>query len=155
MSLQRLGIVGALVAEQRTKLLVSTWISDQTVPIIVADFMAKVAEQRAVALVQAHAHLLALGVVGLAQVEGDETLGVTGQHALAADALLDVERQALFGVVTLREQGQIERIQAVDEAALGLLYFMPEPMILRLRQVGDDIVEAAGLAELFARIGRH
>ena len=69
-ALERLGVAGPLVAEQlRGKRVEPGGAPDQPVPVVVADLVAEVAQQRAVGLVHGVPDLLALGVVGLLHVD--------------------------------------------------------------------------------------
>ena len=59
---QRLVIVGALIAEECVESLQpGRSVADQAIPVIVAEFVAEMAEKRAVILAHLGAHLLALG----------------------------------------------------------------------------------------------
>ena len=64
-----------------------------------ADLVAEMAEQRAVRLVQLVAAALALGVVGLGEVQRDDAVVVAGQHRLArrqAGLGLELELEAVL-----------------------------------------------------------
>jgi hypothetical protein len=63
--LQRGAVILPLVAENLAAILDEATVAHQQIPKIMADFVAEVAEQRAVRLVHGGASLLALGVVGL------------------------------------------------------------------------------------------
>ena len=62
---------------------------DQPVPVVVADLVAEMAEQRAVGLAHLGAPLFALGVVGLGDIERDQALVVAGQDAFATRPAAD------------------------------------------------------------------
>ncbi len=107
MASQRLVVVGALVAEQRVKALQPGGVvADQPVPIIVAELVAEMAEQRAVVLAHLGAHLLALGGIGLGDVERDQPVVVAGQHALAGRRAAD--------------EGSARKSKAMPISSLGL-----------------------------------
>ena len=72
-------IVLALVAEQHAEPLQPNAVSHQPLPIVVTDLAAEVSEQRAVGLPHFLAGALALGVVGLGDVDGDQPLLMAGQ----------------------------------------------------------------------------
>ena len=79
-ALQTGGVVLRLVAKQRSKTVHPRRSAHQPVPIVVANFMAKVSQQRAVRLAQGTAHGLADGVVGFQQIERDQPFFVSGHH---------------------------------------------------------------------------
>ncbi len=84
MAPQRLVIVGALVAEKLMEALKAAGIvADQPIPVVVAELVAEMAEQRAVVLAHLGTHLLAFGGIGLGDVERDQAVVVAGQHMLA------------------------------------------------------------------------
>ena len=82
--LQRLLVIGALVAEQCAEggkpLRV---VADQAVPVIVAELMAEMAEQRAIVLAHLDAPSFALGRVRLGDIECDQAVVMAGQDARA------------------------------------------------------------------------
>ncbi len=81
MGLQRLAVVVALIAEHLPAFLEPAGVADQHVPVVMADLMPEMAEQRAVRLAHGRAPPLALGVVGLGERHGDQPLVMPGQHA--------------------------------------------------------------------------
>jgi hypothetical protein len=81
MGLQRGAVVGALVAEQLAVWLDPRRVRDQPVPVVVADFMAEMPEQRAVGFAQRNPRRFALAVVGLLDVDRDHPPCVSGHHA--------------------------------------------------------------------------
>src|SRR5262249_45714323 len=81
------------------------------------------------------------------EVQGDETVRVTGQNALRTAFRLDVEGEPVLGVLRLRHDRQVEPGERVDEAPLRALDLRPELAALGVRQVGDDVVQPARQAE--------
>src|ERR1700683_3265439 len=84
MSLKRLLVVDALIAEDLSDGLQFVAITNQPVPIVVSDLMTEVTEQRAVRLMHRAATLLALYIVSLVQGECDEPVVVPGHHLRTA-----------------------------------------------------------------------
>jgi hypothetical protein len=75
---------------------------DQTIPVVVTDLVAKMAEQRAIGFVHAAPALFALGVVGLGQVDANHTVFVPRQHARRGRVVRvghELERQSAHRVV--------------------------------------------------------
>ena len=98
MPLLRRGIVGGLVAEERPKRFDATPILDQLVPVVVADFMPEMPQQRAIGFTHLLACLLTKGIIGLGDIDGDEPLTVPGEDALPWRAALERKRQSLLCV---------------------------------------------------------
>ena len=84
------------------------------------DLVAEVAEQRAVRLVHRHPQLLAVHVVALGQVQGDDAVVVAGDHLLEL-AGQQVERQPVLRVLVAADDRQPQLDQLDDQPALGLL----------------------------------
>src|SRR5262245_53453958 len=68
---QRRRIVGTFVAEKGAKALQPGAVQNQPVPVVVADLMAKMTEQRAIWLVQLEPSLFPLGSIGFLDIERD------------------------------------------------------------------------------------
>src|SRR3974390_2354879 len=94
--LQRLLIILPLVSEQRAEFTDVGRVLDQVIPVIVRDLVAEMPEQRAVGLGHIVALPLALDVVGLSQIDGDDTAGVTGRHRTARRRRKDIESEPLW-----------------------------------------------------------
>jgi hypothetical protein len=76
MRLEAGAVVLALVAEYRPEPLQPDAVPNKTLPIVVAHLVAEVAEQRPVGLPHGAPDALAFGVVGLRDVDGDQTRGM-------------------------------------------------------------------------------
>ena len=120
-----------------------------------ADFVAEVADQRAVRLVHLLADALALDRVGLVEVDRDQAVGVAGEDRVFGRVGFEVELQRqlvahVFGRVT-----EAEVVELVEQLPLGELEVGPAVVIAFDAEVGNDVVEPAGLAEADAgeRIG--
>jgi hypothetical protein len=85
----------------------------------VADLVAEVAEDRSVRLAELFAHLLAVGVIGLGEVERDHAAGVTGGDRLGA-AGQQLEGQAALALAPALDR-QPELAELEQQPALGLL----------------------------------
>ena len=120
--------------------------------------MAEVAEQRAVGLAHGFAGALALGVVGLGEVDRDQPVGMAGDDLrglLPARLGEEVEGEPGLLILELADHGQAEPEQAIDQPVLGGLQALPAQEMVRRAEVGDRAVEPAGLAEGVPALGRH
>src|ERR1700722_3466314 len=88
MLLQSLRVVGALIAKQLTKSLQLRTVADQAIPEVMADLVPKVAQQRAVRLLEVHPAPLALKVVGLGDVHRNKARVMSGQRRLIVRGVL-------------------------------------------------------------------
>ncbi|KAF5288607.1 hypothetical protein FQR65_LT20931 [Abscondita terminalis] len=79
-ALQCLPVVLALVAEQRAEILDAAGALHQLLPEEMAGFVAQVADQCAIGLVQRQAPPGALGVIGFGHVQRDGAVGMAGEH---------------------------------------------------------------------------
>ncbi len=136
-------------------------VADQPVPVIVAELVAEMAEQRAVVLAHLDAHLFSLGGIGLGDVERDQAVVVAGQHMLAGRRAADqrigeeIEGDAdLVAGVRLWADRQAKGEQRIDGALLGRLDPDPALAVACDGQVGNGLVQRAGAAEAAARLGR-
>ena len=161
MQLQRLGIIGAVVAEHGAAGVQTSAVAHQPVPHPVADLMAEMAEQGAVGLVHLRAHLLAIGIVGLADGDGDDTVIMPGQHLRSTWMLVEeVEHQSLDGVVHPVRQCDAEPYQRVEQPVLGGLQLAPELYRLSCGTIGrGDVrngpVVPAGATEILSAASIH
>ena len=99
-----------------------------------AELVAEMAEQRAVVLAHLGAHLLALGGIGLGDVERDQAVVMAGQHMLAGRRATqqrigeEIEGDAnLVAGVGLGADRQAEGEQRIDGALLCRLD--PDPAL--------------------------
>ncbi len=85
---------------------------DQQVPIVVADLVAKMAEQGAIGLVELGTAVFARRVVGLLQGQGDDTAVVAGEHRRTRNLLVEeMEAQAVDRVFVAGGERQVEAQQ--------------------------------------------
>jgi hypothetical protein len=158
MAVERLGVIFLVIAEEGAALREPAAVADQAVPVVVADLVAKVAEQRAVGFVHRDAATLAHRVVGLGEVDGDHAVGMTSEDCrmlFVDDRRIgeEVELQPSLGVDRLGDHRQPKGQETVDEPPLGDLQGVPGLMISRLGEVGDRLGEEARLAEGLLLVG--
>jgi hypothetical protein len=77
--LQGLSVILALVPEHLAEALNAGIIANQDVPIVMADLMPEVPEQRAIGLAHARAPSLPLGIVRLRDVDRNQAIVMSGQ----------------------------------------------------------------------------
>ena len=148
--IQRLRIVLALVAEERTPALEARAGLHQPLPVVMADLVAEVSKHRSIRLVQGDAPLLALGIVGLAEVQGDHAARMAGFHRLARRVGEKLEDQAVLGILHPALERDAQPQQAVHEAPLRGLELVPGRVVGGVAQIRNDAREAARTAQ---RIG--
>ena len=98
MLFDRPGIVPPLVAEDVAEDADIAGIGDELVPIIVSDLVTKMSEQCAIRLAHFAPLALALDVVGLRDIQRDQSAGMPGDH-LSRAGRKKIERQTvrIFG----------------------------------------------------------
>src|SRR5580700_7936403 len=79
---QCLGVIRTLVTEEATKFLQPCAVANESVPEIVSDLVAEMAEQGAIGLVLSDTLTLSFEVIGLINVQRDDAVVVTGEYAL-------------------------------------------------------------------------
>ena len=154
--LQRRPVIHRFVAENLAPAFDEAAVAHQQVPEIMADLVAKVAEQRAIWLVHDGAPPLALGVVGLFDRERDQAVVVARHHSRPGEmgrACQKIERQALAAVGVALVERQIELHQRVEQAMLGDLDLLPSANVACDTRVGDRPVVPAGGAVEAGRVG--
>lgn len=117
--------------------------------------MPEVAEQRAIGLGHLAPHPLALGIVRLPEIDGDEPLGVPG-HDLGRIVVWRVGQEIEGEPVRILgpcRQRQTEPHEGVEQMMLGQFQLLPAGEAHGVRQIRDHPVVAAGLAQAFRRIG--
>ena len=149
----------SLVAEQSTEL--AGRLGNQTLPIVVARFVAEVAEQRTVVLAHGHAHAFAQMRIGLQQVDGDAAVAVAGHHGivkdifkiLAVDARIrqNAERQAIFALCAAFHR-QPQLVEREQQPPFRLFHRIVESRAVAIAEIGDDLVEGTGSAVGLRRI---
>ena len=155
--LQRSGVVRALVAEEYPARLEPARIPDEAVPVVVADLVPEMTEERPIRLTQIVADLLALRVVRLFGVERDQAARVPGQHARPRGRCAqEIEREpALRVLAEPRPHRQAEREELRDETALRHLDRPPVALVVGVGEIRDRAVEAAGDAVVARVLRRH
>ena len=114
--LQGLAIVLALVAEQAAEFLETARSHHQPVPEEVAGFMAQMAHQRPVGLVQGLAAPGTLGIVGLHHVQRDGAVGMAGHHGRMPG---QVGQQLEARPILSRPGTQPQAGQRIEQLTLG------------------------------------
>lgn len=119
-------VILALVAEQLAKRTQPDTASDEAIPVVMADLVAKVTEQRPEGLGHVLAVALAFGIVSLGDIDRDESTGVACDDLrrlarTGGGACQKVERQSGFRFFRPADQRQMKPQQPVDEAMLGRL----------------------------------
>ena len=111
-AIECLVVVLPLVAEEPAELLDPVAPLDEPVPIIMADLVPEVAQERAVILFEGVPPPLAvLGVVGLGHIDGDHPVGMPGSgralhRRIGVGIGEELERQARFGSSDLLAKGR-------------------------------------------------
>jgi hypothetical protein len=120
-----------------------------------ADLVTEMTEQRAIGFAHRRAAVLALGVVGLRQRDGDAAAVMAGQHFGADRHAMVVEKfeDEALRILGAGAQRQFEAQQRVDQSMFGQFDLAPQPDIAFLREVGNGSVMAAGGAGAIGRIG--
>ena len=150
-SLERATIIQSFVAEQFAEAFQFRRPADQSVPVEVAQLMAKVADQSAIRFAEIETAALAFVVVSLGDVQRHHAPVVAGQDLsvlVRVGEKSEAQRRSSRGRVALRREGQPQ--QGVEAAALGVFQFAPAFEIPRHGKVGNHFRHATGRAE---RIG--
>jgi len=142
--IERVGVAGALVAEQVAITVLPVGIGDEPIPVVMADFMTEMAKQGAIGFVQLHAHRFTVCVVGFFDVQGDQAVGMAcgWQVALQIDTD-EVEGQAGLFVDSLGNDLQAQGDQLRDQTTFGRLDLAPAFAVFNDREVGNGAIEAA------------
>ena len=111
------------------------------------------AEQRAVGLSHLMSSPLALGVVGLGEVDGDEPVVVAGEHRLGAVGE-KIEGEA-GRVLEPRHQRQAQLEQRVEQPVFRHFQHAPVDEVLLDRQVGNGAVVAASRTGRIGTVDPH
>src|SRR3954454_17544476 len=75
--------------------------------------------------------------------------------ALRSRIVLDVEGEPALPVDALWNHRELQRVQGVDEPALGAFDLGPKVPVLRGRQIRNHVIEPAGLAEWLRIFGGY
>ena len=116
MALQRLLIREGLISEQRPELVSAIGGQGEQFAVVVADLMPEVPKHRTVWLVHALPQRLAVRVVALRQVKGDDPVLMAGDD-LALTTGEQIERQA-DGTVADHDR-ELELVESEDQPAFG------------------------------------
>jgi len=115
------------------------------VPIIMANFVAEMAEESAVRFPKRNAAAFAFDIVSFGDVERDDSIGVTGESVAAEEFEFQFFRPSIE---------EMEAKEIVNAAALGRFDFGPEFEIAGDGHIGNELVAAAGEAKVIW-IGRR
>src|ERR1700723_3259549 len=144
--IQCLLVAGPFVAEKLAEGLQTATAGNQAIPEIMSDFVAKMAQQSAIRLLLQGALLLAMDIVRLGDVDGNQSVVVTGEHALgiaAVPVLEKLERQPRTPVSVLGRNRQAQAEQRVEHAPLGDLQAEPRDAVALAGYVGNGPVQPA------------
>ena len=148
-ALQGAGIVQSLVPEQGSECPQALVEAHQDVPEVMSDLMTEMPEQRAVILAEQHPPALALDVVGLRDVEGDEAAAMAREDRrpdLIALGRIDqeIEGQTRGGVLVPGHQRKVEAQERVEQPVLGGLDLAPAGQVPGDGEVRHHVVVPAG-----------
>jgi hypothetical protein len=120
-AIHRVLIVGIRIAEQPAELAqVIRRRPDQAVEEVVADLVPEVSQQSPVRLVHLDAHLFAVHIVALGEVNGDEAVVVAGKDTLGR-AGQQIECQPVLRVDMSGDDGQFQFVEFGDQPAFSPL----------------------------------
>src|ERR1700691_5151236 len=122
------------------------------------DLMTEMPQKGAVRLPPQGTFLLPVDIVGLGDIERNQSVVVTGEHALgvAVGVILEkFECQSLRLIVALRDHRQAQTEQGVQHAALGDLQAEPGEGIALGGKIGYYPVQPARTAEIAGIIGGY
>ena len=145
--LQRLAIVFPLVTEQRPEAVERARVGNEPVPVVVADLVPHVAQQRTVGLAQLGPSPLELDVVGLGQRHRDQPVVVAGHHPgrlIVSGVGQKIEGKATRLILAFGRVRQAQFEQRVEQPVLGDLELAPALEIAGDREVRDRAVVPAG-----------
>ena len=116
-----------------------------------------VSEQRPIRLEHRRPPPLTLGIVGLGDVDGDDAVGVAGQHRPAAPVGIreKLERQPSLRIVDPVGHRQAELDQREEQTSLGGLEAVPGRAVGRVGEIGDHPRDPTRHAERVVVVGRH
>jgi hypothetical protein len=121
-----------LIAEARPEGLERVRVADETLPIIVPDFVAQVPEHGAITLAQLLPHVLPERSVRLRDVERDCAIAVARHHLQVIGAAQELEGEAASAILLLGVNGQIQRVQCVQKTTFRGLDVRPGTPVLRI-----------------------
>jgi hypothetical protein len=117
----------------------------ETIPVVVADLVPDVAEQRAVGLMQRRPPPLPLRIVRLGDVDGDDAVGVAGQDRRAAFRWIgeELEGEAAGRILVAGLDRETRVREGVDETTLRGFEPVPSQLDARLAEIRNDAGQAA------------
>src|ERR1700683_894860 len=117
----------------------------QPIPVIMADLVAEMAERRAIELAHFLSATLALSVVGLGDVDGNDAVAISrhDRRIRGLDIGKKFERQA-GRIFPTRFERQAKLNKGVEQTVLGDFQRAPFLEIVDERKVRNDAVVAAG-----------
>jgi hypothetical protein len=89
--------------------------------------MAHMADQGAIRFVNGLFLTLTFDIIGLRNIDGDDTIGMPGEHAFLTDVALEFKRQTLVLIFLATAHRQIELQKRKENPALG--DFEPVPRL--------------------------
>ena len=137
-ALQCLLVVFPLVPKNATKSLLAFLIDEKSVPVIMSDFVPEMAQDCSIRLMQQDAPRFPLGVIGLGEIDCDDTEVMARQNRRARQVGKKRVRDAVFRVFNLAFDRQAKPQQAVVEATFRGFEFGPGCFIAVDAQVRDD-----------------
>src|SRR5208337_5559740 len=123
-----------------------------------ADFVAEMAQERAIGLLPQRALLLAMDVVRLGNVHGDQSIVVSREYALSiaiAGILQKLKCQSGTAITVLGCYRQPEFEQGIQHSALGELQAMPRSRVPGTGKIRNDPTQATRYAKPVGLIGGH
>jgi hypothetical protein len=160
MPAQGLAVVETFVPEDRAKGLLFPFVRKQAVPEVMPGLVAEVAQQGAVDLAHIETHPLAHGIIGLRDVDRDDPPLMSGEDSPVGGKVVvqfgeEPKGEAPRGIVLLSGKRQPQVEEGVEEASFRRFHLGPQDAVSVHREIGDDLVEAAGEAVVLARFRRH
>ena len=154
--LEGLGIIVSFVAERIAEFFVPVSVGNEAIPIVVPDLVSEMAEESSIGFVQSEAILFSNGVVGLFDIQGDQTVGVPGEDAWTFGwRAEEIEHDAvLFVFADFRFDRQAETEELCDESAFGVFDEPPISGVFFVVEAGNRVVQTAGNAEGLCFVGR-
>lgn len=156
MALERGRVILPIIAKNRPIFGKAGTVAQQKIPVEMTDLMPEMAEQRPIGLVHIHPCLLPLGIIGLAQINGDEPARMTGDDRAWHPGIIGKEIESEAGrALRQARQRQPQADQLIDEAVLGAFQPLPCVLMSRIGEIGNSPIVATGAAKPIDRIRGH
>ena len=150
MLLESPGVVLPLVAEPLTEVVDERAVLDQSVPIVVADLVTKMAQEGAVRFVEPEPPSLTFHLIRLGRIQRDHPVSMPGEHRRCSVSLgicQELKSEATFGLLQLALDRTSQSHQGVHQAPLRHLELVPGLLVPRPAQVRDHTRQATRPAE--------